>query len=785
MSELGPVVTTALDHFTSRLELEHSLAVMAYHPTGSGTNAPPSDTKNNNPRYVSSEAIKANALGPWDQANKDQQVLRARRALSLCPMNHPKRPQKCMDLARLLWERSKDTGDETSLENAIVLGREALSLTGAGPSRARACADLADSLIVRFNRKGGESLLDEAIGLQQEALRHRPMDHPRRARLCLDLADSLEKRFSRTNDISLLEEMITLKQEALSSRPDDHPARARFCASLAVSLTKHFGHTGDEVSLNQSIIYAREALSLRPEGHPDRFRSCGNLAGPLVMRFDRTGDETLLDEAITLQEEAVRIIPQGTPGRGIACLGLAVSLEKRFERTGDVKLLDRAIALEHESLSLRPKTHPGRARSCTNLAISLEKRFENTGNISELEEAVRLKREALSLRPENHPDHARSCAHLAKSLYSLFVHTGNEGLIKESEDLYIESLCSYSEEHPGRWHAPVGLARLLLDRQHSGYDVARALNYLSQAISPGADNLPQLLSEVAALFWLIPHASLPVPQQHALLQLYSAAIDLSSLVAGFVLDHVSQLKYLTACQHLGPDAYMLARLLGELGYGLKLLERARGIMWTQMLHMRDPQVHDLPPRLASELEGLLRSMAHVQRTDTQQLSSIGGEDTNSSQLLQDKDIRHQRHTRIQQLIEEVRALPGHADFMRGPSLDVLEGVAAQHAIVVLIATRQNCQALLVHSGSLTSLLLEDIKPSELQSIGLDACTSRERRGDVTGNSRMEQRGMKISSDSRPRAQHALGHLWTAVVKPIIASLGLMVCIRVDMNSYSA
>jgi tetratricopeptide (TPR) repeat protein len=443
-------------------------------------------------------------------------------------------------------------------------------------------------------------------------------------------------------------------REALSLRPSGHPDRSQSCNNLAASLRTRFDQTGEESLLAEAIELHRESVSLRPGGHPDRSKSCNNLAGVLRVLFHRTGKESLLAETIELYREALSLRPGGHPGRSMLCSNLAGSLWTRFNQTGEESLLAEAIELHREALSLRPSGHPLRWLSCSNLGFSLHTRFEHAREEILLVEAINLQREALLLQTTTHPDRMDTCNGLIASHRTHFEFTGNEALLVEAIDLSKETLETQPQHHVRRWNTIIHQAHIYLNRRFSQCNTGLAIDYIQQAFSLIPDDWPTLLSEVAHLTSLIDLPRLSQDTLFQLLRCFSAAIDLASRVAGFVLDPQSQLRYLNSSQHLGPRAYWCAIACGQLELGLEIVEHARAMIWTQALHMRNPQLSGVPPKLASELEALLKKM-HTLRAP-QGLMSLSSHD---------QDARFKNHDRIHHIIQQVRALLDRQDSCRG------------------------------------------------------------------------------------------------------------------------
>jgi hypothetical protein len=627
---------------------------------------------------------------------------------------------------------------------------------------------LAESLEICFDQTGEESLLVEAIDLNREALSLHPTGHPKRSMSCTILAASLCSRFMQVGGESLLFEAIDLQREALSLHPAGHPERSTSCNNLAVSLWACFNQTGDESLLVEAIDLNRESLALCPPGHPERCWSCLNLAQSQWTRLRQTGEESLLVEIIDLQREALSLRPPGHPYRSTACNNLALALERQFDQTGKELPLFEAIDLHREALSLRPAGHADRCYSCSNLAQSLWTLFNQTKEESLLVETINLYREALSLCVAGHPVHFKTCSHLAHLLWTRFVQTRDISLLSEAIILNNKAIASQPEYHPRRWMPITNLIRIYLDPRSSEQDIISGLNYVREAVSINSDNWPALLSSVADLTGMVDLRVLTPDSRALILQCFSAAFDLASRVAGFLLDPESQLTYLENSQHLelGPRAYWCAIESGQPRLGLELIERARAMMWTQALHVQSPQLGRAPPELAAELERLLRRMNFSKALKTPVSTA------SLALPSMEQDGRYRDNMRINQLIEQIRDIPGHEGFMRGLPFQELAQCACRSLVVILIATEGECHALILQPDDQAPLALKlsDIEPDEL--ITMSIITSAQVRGSQASNVHDHRMGMNLLSSKTRNSP--LAKLWTAVVKPIVLSLRLQV-----------
>jgi tetratricopeptide (TPR) repeat protein len=359
--------------------------------------------------------------------------------------------------------------------------------------------------------------------------------------------------------------------EALDLFAQAHPDRAQSCINQAISIKARYEHPGDDALLDEAIVLQRKALDLCPQRHPRRATSCGNLAQSLTTRYILTGDNALIDEAIILECEALALCPQGHPYHGLSCGNLAITLKRHYGRTGDDTLLDEAIVLERKALDLHPQGHPDRALACDNLTDSFALRYKSTGDNRCLHKILILTDEARIIAP---------------------VHT------------VYRHLCTLCWVH--------------LQWTSSFFDVKKAIQCLSRSCEYNPYDVSRAVS--AFLHYMDVIWNHDVENKHAeLTYIYQCIISLLPLLAYSAFDVQPQLLALKGCSHIGSDALISAALADKPMFGLELLELAQGVICSQSLYLRDPQLKDVPDSMATELEGHLQAL--VMRSTTNAYSS--------------------------------------------------------------------------------------------------------------------------------------------------------------------
>jgi tetratricopeptide (TPR) repeat protein len=485
-------------------------------------------------------------------------------------------------------------------------------------------------------------------------------------------------------------------------------------------------------------------LVVNAEAHETLLGSCSNLAVVSWTRFRETRDINILDEVIIFSREVLALCPPGHPGHGKSCEDIANALQTRYDEMDDVVALDEAIELYRNVLDLRPTGHPNRATSCAYLAGSLTARYQQAGGLDLLDEIIGLEREGLNLRPLGHPDRSESCTNLANSLMTRYRQIGDVALLDEVIYLGREALALRPPGYPDRSEAYTNLANSLMMRYQQTGDMA----LIDEAIGLGREALDlHPLGHPAAL----------------LVNMYAKIVDQLALplAAKSVLDTSSRIQH-----WIGTDACVAALLAEQPTTAMTLLDRAHGLMWSQALHQRDPQMQGVPKYLARELEDGLRTIDLARVLDHPQ------------------DLRHRQNTRIQAILREVRAMPGLAHFMLGITYETLREAAHDHPVVVLVAARDQAFALIIPSSLAAGpdILRLNIAHDILQSfsnpvgranIRYRGC-SPSRQDIPLADSIGSDRATHPEDHSTRRTWSPIARLWLDVVKPVLTHLGLTV-----------
>ncbi|KAG0702340.1 TPR-like protein [Suillus ampliporus] len=720
----------------------------------------------------------------------DEAIVLHREALALLPVGHSDRSTSLNNLASGLYTRFSHRGNDQDLDEAIVLHREALALRPVGhPDRSASTHNLASGLSTHFSHRGNDQDLDEAIVLHREALALCPVGHPDRSSLLNNLANGLSTCFSHRGNDQDLDEAIMLHREALALRPVGHPDRSASLNNLANGLSTRFSHRGNDQDLDEDIVLHREALALLPVGHPDRSGSFNNLAIGLSTRFSHRGNDQDLDEAIMLHREALALLPVGHSDRSKSFNNLASGLYTRFSHRGNDQDLDETIILHREALALRPVGHPDRSASLHNLASGLSTHFSHRGNDQDLDEAIMLHREALALLPVGHSDRSKSFNNLASGLEALalrpgtlalrpvghpdlsgsfhnlaiglstrFSHRGNGQDLNDSLEHLRSALTLLTQHDPHQLLVHQSLADVYLLFHRSGVDLGTgqdtdslnaAIVHLKAAANFVSGSLRFRLQ--ASLSW-VRHAA-----QHAhgtQLEAYSISMHLlnayMSTTASVSSRHNAMKDFPST---LAVDAASCALRHDDVCRAVELLEQGRTLIWTQMARFRTP-LDSLEER-GDHPKVLMKRFR-----DLSSLLDKPPTDHSEATLRVDVEAEATRYRRLVEgwntTVEEIRKVEGFAHFLLPPLFSDIQDAARDGPIIVLIASKSSCDAIIVpHHEPPVSVRLA-INATKLVRL-------------ANALQRTVQKGAG-PQEKQAKLIQALRELWVEVVHPVVQHL---------------
>jgi hypothetical protein len=208
---------------------------------------------------------------------------------------------------------------------------------------------------------------------------------------------------------------------------------------------------------------------------------------------------------------------------------------------------------------------------------------------------------------------------------------------------------------------------------------------------------------------------------------------------------------------------------GDIHGAIELLEQSRGVVWTQTLRLKTP-LSSVPPDYADDFVRIAGA-----------LKQTSNDISNAATKRRDSAVE------LDSLLERIRQVEGYERFLL-PRLYMELATCTSYGFVVLLIPSDACtDVLIMRSAEVmpTHLRLPSIQLQRLQDWTAELKRSCDQSRDAVSGDRM---GMKISASSalssRDKAyMKILRELWSEIVQPVLASLGVEVRARPGFLRY--
>ncbi|KAJ7253870.1 CHAT domain-containing protein [Mycena rebaudengoi] len=686
-----------------------------------------------------------------DVEDIDEAMALLRIVVEIRAPSHPQRNTALSNLAGALHTRFLHQGDPKDIDEAVKISREALEICLPHQDSRHHLSNLATVVHTRFTYRGDRQDIEEVIDLNRAALKTFPSSHPDRGTSLNNLANAVYSRFSQWGDPQDINEAIQLHQEALNMCASSNSNHLRCLSNLASALNERFKQQRDPGDLDESLKLFRRALEVCPAPHPDRGMVLVNFATAIISRFNQQGDPRDNDEAIQQLREALAIWLSLTHNAVQSLLGstsmeiqrILMSLSNFTEKllrfvvllilvvvnpSKDLVLqsapdsiseatsrdIDEAIQLLREALDICPVSHPNRSSMLRSQGIVLQTRAMLKRAQNEIDEAIELYRQALELRSASRHDRSQSLNCLATAILVRFENLGDPKDIDEAIELFRQAIGSYSAPHPEYSNYLGNLAYSLYARFEQNKDpkyieeaiqLLRELTELSPAPHPSCGM--RLANFGSILHIAYSHQPKEKILEEAISMLQEASTYLfSSPLSRYDASHTWQHSIWTSSPadkcltreiitSLASTSAMCAIGLQQNNVAVEFLEGSRSIFWVQALHLRTPldYLAKADHQLASKL-----------RTLSQQLELASFRDTSRDLLTESQHEAmgieaeaawcRKLNDEWEETIKAVQKLPGFEDFMRLKSIASLRQAAVTGPIIILLAGKSACSALI-------------------------------------------------------------------------------------------
>ncbi|KAI1029506.1 hypothetical protein LB504_010789 [Fusarium proliferatum] len=695
------------------------------------------------------------------------------------------------NLSYRLQDRFMVTEDNSDLDDAIKMSQKAVELTASG--NARYLSNLAASLKTRFSVTGDLKDLEDGIVLANQAVSVTARGDPELPKWLNNLGNHLSNRHLVTGSLEDLEEAISLSRRAAASA-SDATMRALFLNNLSAKLDLKAEATGNSINYDEAIELAKEAITLTPEGHPDQAKWLNNLATHLLEKFDRSWDLNDLQDAINATSIAADLTPNG-PTKALYLDSVADGLNRKFDKMGLLVDLEEAIRMNEMALEMLPSHHSKRPQILSTLANLFSNRYLRKETIQDLDRAIELSREAADAKSDNHPYKAIYLDRLAMQLNlrssisrtdprlwkdleesiqlerkAIAITVGNrptwsfknnlqamlvikygitkdQAILDECILLQKEALDEVPDGHQYRAEMLTSLGYRLRDNAKESSNLENASECFLEALQ---NNNAPAISRVRAGSALL--QSCPDKQKA-----YQAAQVITGLLPQLITrSHETSDKQHAAGSRAGMTCSAAAAALQAdrpVFEALQVLELGRGVLakYSEEMLLGPLQLDKMP---AEQAEAYVHLRNELKGSSTPALVDMGSSFQNHISGL---NKRYNLAKELEELIVEMRKLPGFEDLWTAPTEAEILDAAKYGPIVVINVNRARCDALLIEKHQMRSLALPNITNDLYQFA---------RKGDFGSSKVLEWMWHNITQPvldalgySQPPGEDAWPHVW--------------------------
>jgi tetratricopeptide (TPR) repeat protein len=695
-------------------------------------------------------------------------------AVLLTPNDHPARPTRLKDLGLSFLKRFERLGDLGAIENSISTFEDAVRLTPDDhQDKPIYLCNLGSSFLHRFIRLGDRADIEKAILKHQDAVRLTPDSHLTKPSYLSNLGSSFSCRFEHFGDLVDLDNSILMFEDAMRLTPDGDSNIHKYMHNLATSLCDRFEHSSNIADIDKSIHFNEAAVGLVPNGDPLKPDYLSALGRGFSVRFERLRDLIDMNKSITASEDAVRLTPDDHPTRCGYLNGLSGSLRNRFKHLGNLADLNQAILASEDAIQLTPDGHPRKPGYLSNLGSLLDYRFAVVGDINDINSAISLQDKARQLTSDDHPEMPSRLNNLGISIARRFDHLRDPTDNDKSISMFEDVIRLTPDGYPGRPGYMNNLGASFVRRyEHLGDHLAldQAILYYSRA-AHSAFGTPHIRFK-AASEWI---RCAQLLQHSSLLQAYDLALDLLPKLAWLGLPIPDRHREIIDAGNVTSDAAATAIRFGKYDTAIEWLEQGRSIVWGQLLKLRTPfdELRERYPRLAARLAQVSSEL------EGGSIQDHWAEVTNQMPLEQTAHGRRRLASEWEEIVKEVRELPGFEGFLLSKKLSQLVTAARSGPVVMLNVCSTRSDALILMPD------LDDVIHIPLPGFTFEKAQGLRRSLSnlllYEGRCITHGRHMKLVHtddglwNTDTEFESILSELWLHVVKPVLDILAFRVC----------
>lgn len=459
--------------------------------------------------------------------------------------------------------------------------------------------------------------------------------------------------------------------------PED-PATDRTLIRLSESYVRRFNQLGDKPDIDRAVALVE--LMRSPEGAGDLSKA----ARAYHVRFASSQSTSDLEFAVGTYEMALRDMNDDDPDRYWATCRLTEAYRTAAGISGDEDFLRRATDLAEQALAGIPAKSPARSTLLVALADIRCSWFHRSRDAGELARAIDLFRQAVTI------DRGSSTlGSLGDAYFLRFDKLGDPDDLLLAIDAFGEAL-AMAQENTAIWLFAMSKYCAAYRELFTvnGYDTVDAgvVKKLADVSIQANHALP---IHKALTCHAIGSLALAMGRPRTAIRVLDEAVGLLRSATWRDTGWSDQEAYLRNLRDLASDSVAAYLAVGDPAAAVEAAERGRAVTLGSELDLRTDvtglaRIH---PALAKRLDEVR------DRLNTQDQYDLVG-------AMRDTVGRNNRNnlwTEHDQLVEEVRQLPGFAGFLRPPRLTELRPAAEGGAVVLVNAAESRGDAVIVTS----------------------------------------------------------------------------------------
>jgi hypothetical protein len=546
-----------------------------------------------------------------------------------------------------------------------------------------------------------------------------------------------------------------------------HMSEAHHALGRWLALSRRWALSNYPNSLDIAATHHRQALALCPPNHIHRYRCLVGLSFSLNDIYKTSGTRNALNESIALFDryaEVARRVPPFAINVSDAMCSRARSGRLRMD--SKLALVQRAVQVLQDAMIGTPPSSPYYAWLLSSLSDAYLAQSIWGSSVNGADHLAIARRGVAAA--VGGPD-ARTLLRMEVSLSEVLINfaqqTHDAALLHEAIALLEPRSKQPLAEHTFDPSLDGRIAWL----RATAYMIRYKLLGISEDLQTAEATFQSLSSRwgviwntgrlTVVLAWA--DAAHYAKQDATEMRAYQVMVGLLSQLACLGEEVATRFEALQLAEGLACRAAAVFLTCDDTHGAVELLEQSRGVVWSQTLRLKAP-LSSVPPDYADEFTCIAGALKQTS-------------DGNSDAATKRRDSA----SGLDSLLERIRQVEGYERFLLPRAYIELRSCTS-HGVVVLVIPSETCTDILIMRSeevTPTHLRLPSVQVQRLQDWTAELKRSCEQsRAAVSRDS--ERIGYKVTEPLPP--PRALAHLkvlrelWTEVVQPVLASLGLEV-----------